>query len=120
MISHSAGGGLAASLSGSDLLGLLPEHFVALSTPVLQYITAKASASWTAQQPAVLKANRPLPALQHGAKPLPPHMLRPVQLQREQEQLLLHQQQHNINQPRCIGSASAWGLKASLAVIQQW
>jgi hypothetical protein len=50
VISHSRGGGLAASLSSSDLRGLLPEHFVALAAPVLHFLTAKASAGWAGQQ----------------------------------------------------------------------
>eukprot|EP00775_Hariotina_reticulata_P010491 gene10491-10650_t len=49
VISHSHGGGLAASLSSSDLRGLLPEHFVALAAPVLHFLTAKASAGWAGQ-----------------------------------------------------------------------
>ncbi|WIA08566.1 hypothetical protein OEZ85_007995 [Tetradesmus obliquus] len=45
VISHAHGGGLVGSLSSSDLAGLLPEHFVSLADPVLQYLTARASAS---------------------------------------------------------------------------
>lgn len=50
VISHAQGGGLAGSLSSSDLRGLLPEHFASLASPVLSYLTARASASWAGQQ----------------------------------------------------------------------
>jgi hypothetical protein len=87
VISHSQGGGLAASLSSSDLCGLLPEQFAAaLSMPVLQYLQAKASASWGAQQHqqqlSQAAAQQQLPGAQ-------------VQQQRQEQ----------------AGSAHAWGLK---------
>eukprot|EP00879_Flechtneria_rotunda_P015760 GHRR01016482.1.p2 GENE.GHRR01016482.1~~GHRR01016482.1.p2 ORF type:complete len:105 (-),score=36.35 GHRR01016482.1:30-344(-) len=50
VISHAHGGGLVASLSSSDLLGVQPEHFGVLAMPVLDFLTAKASAGWGAQQ----------------------------------------------------------------------
>lgn len=114
VISHSAAGGLAASLSSSDLRGLLPEHFVALGAPVLQYLTAKASASWPAQQHAVFKPSRHVPASPHGAKPLPPQMHAQGQQQQEVDQVSQHPQQQNTGQPQRVGSAYAWGLKVNL------
>jgi hypothetical protein len=90
VISHSQGGGLAASLSSSDLCGLLPEQFAAaLSMPVLQYLQAKASASWGAQQ----------------------HQLSQVVAQ--QQQLLLPGTQPQQQRQEQAGSAHAWGLKVS-------
>jgi hypothetical protein len=89
VISHSHGGGLVGSLSSSDLAGLLPEHFVSLAGPVLQYLTARASASWGGQQHVVAAAGQ-------SALPL--------------QQQLQQQQQH---QQQPVGSAHAWGLKVS-------
>jgi hypothetical protein len=92
VISHSQGGGLAASLSSSDLCGLLPEQFAAaLSMPVLQYLQAKASASWGAQQ----------------------HQQQLSQAAQQQRQLSPGAQQQRQEQ---AGSAHAWGLKVSLVV----
>lgn len=43
IVSHAKCGALVASLSASDLRGLLPQEFSALSLPVLQFLNAKAS-----------------------------------------------------------------------------
>jgi hypothetical protein len=49
IISHAHGGALVANLSVSDLRGLLPQHLMALSLTVLQFVTARASiAGWPA------------------------------------------------------------------------
>lgn len=112
VISHSQGGGLAASLSSSDLCGLLPEHFVALGAPVLQYLTAKASPGWAMQQHALVKPCKPqLPPI-HGMKPI---LRQPAQDKDEQQD---QEQQQQLQQPEMpqhsLGSAQAWGLKVSI------
>ncbi|KAF6264439.1 hypothetical protein COO60DRAFT_1457574 [Scenedesmus sp. NREL 46B-D3] len=84
VVSHAHGGGLVGSLSSSDLAGLLPEHFVSLAGPVLQYLTARASASWGGQPQHAAAAGPALPAPR-------------VSLQQQQ-------------QP-AGGGARAWGLK---------
>lgn len=96
VISHAHGGGLAASLSSSDLRGLLPEHFAALGMPVLQYLTAKASPGWAGQQ--------------HGAAAAP---FKP-QLGQLGQQGPQQQQQPGQLQHQHSGSAQAWGLKVRL------
>jgi hypothetical protein len=99
VISHSQGGGLAASLSSSDLCGLLPEQFAAaLSMPVLQYLQAKASAGWGVQQQ------------QHNGQK-PQH----IALQQQQVLSSLHGQQRP-EQP-LPGSAHMWGLKVGLLLL---
>eukprot|EP00878_Enallax_costatus_P026742 GHUV01028728.1.p1 GENE.GHUV01028728.1~~GHUV01028728.1.p1 ORF type:complete len:303 (+),score=96.34 GHUV01028728.1:528-1436(+) len=109
VISHSQGGGLAASLSSSDLRGLLPEHFVALGAPVLQYLTAKASPGWAVQQHALMKSSKPLPPPVHGMKPL---LRQPIQeVHQEHEQELHQQQQDQLVRQHSLGSAQVWGLK---------
>lgn len=45
VVSHERGGALVASLSASDLRGLLPQDFSALSLPVLEFLNSKASAA---------------------------------------------------------------------------
>lgn len=97
VISHSQGGGLAASLCSSDLCGLLPEQFAAaLSMPVLQYLQAKASAGWGAQQHSRLQQQQ-------------------AQEQQQQQQSPSHQglqqQQQRPEQQGSAGSAHTWGIK---------
>lgn len=95
VISHSQGGGLAASLSSSDLCGLLPEQFAAaLSMPVLQYLQAKASAGWGVQQQQQHNGQQP----QHMAQQQQQQLPSSLQAQQRQEQSL-------------PGSAHTWGLK---------
>jgi hypothetical protein len=89
VISHAHGGGLVGSLSSSDLAGLLPEHFVLLAGPVLQYLTARSSAGWGGQQHTAAAATAGPPAL-HA-------------LQQQQQQ-------------QSVGGAHAWGLKVGSAV----
>lgn len=109
VISHAAGGGVAASLSSSDLRGLLPEHFVSLATPVLAFLTAKASAGWAAQQ----KPHLPhMQQQQQQASPLPSPQQSP-QYQQPQPQHAPQQQQQQAPQSplHVAGSAHKWGLK---------
>lgn len=99
VIAHSQGGGLAASLSSSDLCGLLPEQFAsALSMPVLQYLQAKGSAGWTAQQHARLQEQQQMQQ----------------QCQQPQSQSQQCQQQVQAEHA-AAGSAQAWGLKVRQA-----
>jgi hypothetical protein len=99
IISHSTGGGLAASLSSSDLCGLLPEQFAAaLSMPVLQYLQAKSSAGWAVQQQQQQQQ-------QQAASPKPQPL---GQLQQQSPSSLPALQQQR---PEQLGSAHLWGLK---------
>jgi hypothetical protein len=106
IISHSTGGGLAASLSSSDLCGLLPEQFAAaLSMPVLQYLQAKSSAGWAVQQQQQQQQQ------QQAASPKP-QPLGQLQQQAPSSMPALLQQR-----PEQLGSAHLWGLK--VRAVQQ-
>jgi hypothetical protein len=92
VISHAHGGGLVGSLSSSDLAGLLPEHFVSLAGPVLQYLTARSSASWGGQQ-------------HTAAAPAGPPLSPTLQQQQQQQA------------QQTLGGAHAWGLKVRSAAF---
>jgi len=108
VISHAHGGGLTASLSSLDLRGLLPDHFVGLAAPVLQFLTAKASAGWAWQQqkPAAAAAAA-LPAQQQSPQQSPRQELN--EQQQQQQQVL---GPAAAPQPR-LRSATSWGLKVN-------
>jgi hypothetical protein len=109
VVSHSQGGGLAASLSSSDLSGLLPEQFAAaLSMPVLQYLQAKSSAAWGAQQTLRLQEQQQQQQ-QQCQQSNKPQLL--PQLQQQQPPGLQVLQQQRQEQACVTGSAHMWGLK---------
>jgi hypothetical protein len=135
VISHSHGGGLVATLGNRDLRGLLPEHFAALGSPVLQFLTARASACW----PGGVTAGRTVsiqpqqPCAEDSGAGVPPQQHREQeqqqQQQRQQPEQQLHQpdgssadvhshQSHESIEQRhvVLGSAHAWGLKVRASV----
>lgn len=113
VVRHGQGGGLAASLSSADLCGLMPDQFTAaLSTPVLHYLTAKASPAWAMQQ------QQRLQALQQQQQQ---HVVMQQQQQYEElsPRMLSGQQQFQQQQQQVqpAGSAYTWGLKVRRASV---